>query len=227
MYPPLLDAQCAEPEQYDSMPAGALGQVVIPDAGKKHGETVVLTPEQRRAVDDALSTYLANYEAAWKAEEIEDYYLFPGCRMRMVDDDGKRWTRRVRNGAKPMTRDGARVAFHKLGAIAKVNHVLGRGWYGLRRQAADMAETATTDDRVKDRLGGWQDSETRKSIYQDRERERDQLREQAASVRRQLRHGRGLSIRSDDCAVPGDSHISREIDADDIGHRLRRRSAAT
>ena len=39
--------------------------------------------------------------------------------------------------------------------VGKVDHVEGRGWYGLRRIAADLAESATTDDRVKDRLGGW------------------------------------------------------------------------
>lgn len=94
-----------------------------------------------------------------------------------------------------MSRDGARVAFKQLEAIAKIDHIPGRGWYGLRRQAADMAETATNDDRVKDRLGGWQDSETRKSIYQDRET--DELRAQAASVRRQLRIGRGLNVLTD------------------------------
>jgi hypothetical protein len=95
-----------------------------------------------------------------------------------------------------MSRDGARVAFKELEAIAKVDHIPRRGWYGLRRQAADMAETATNDDRVKDRLGGWQDSETRKSIYQDRET--DVLRAQAANVRRQLRIGRGLSVSAHD-----------------------------
>lgn len=42
-----------------------------------------------------------------------------------------------------------------------------------------MAETETTDDRVKDRLGGWQDSETRKHIYQDRET--DRLRAEACA----------------------------------------------
>src|SRR6185437_8483444 len=49
------------------------------------------------------------------------------------------------------------------------------------------AESATTDDRVKDRLGGWQDSETRKQIYQDRQT--DELRAEAAKVRRELRLG--------------------------------------
>src|SRR5665647_1661502 len=105
---------------------------------------------------------------------------------------GTRWTRRVRASVKPMSRDGARVAFKQLEAIAKVEHTPGRGWYGLRRPAADMAETATNVDRVKDRLGGWLDSETRKSIYQDRET--DELRAQAASVRRQLRIGRGTPL---------------------------------
>jgi hypothetical protein len=105
----------------------------------------------------------------------------------MVDESGPRWTRKVRVGAKPLSRDGARVAFLQLKAIAKLDHVEGRGWYGLRRIAADLAESATTDDRVKDRLGGRQDSETRKQIYQDRQT--DELRAEAAKVRRELRLG--------------------------------------
>jgi hypothetical protein len=204
----MLTLTDARPSEYETLPAGSLGQVVIPGAGKKHGETIVLTPEQRRAVDDVLSGYLANYETAWHDEEIEDYFLFPGAAMRMLDDSGRRWARRVRAGVKALTRDGARVLFKRLEAIAKVDHISGRGWYGLRRQAADMAETATNDDRVKDRLGGWQDSETRKSIYQDRET--DELRAQAASVRRRLRIGRGLvMLVNDEVPAPQpDSHRS-------------------
>ena len=68
----------------------------------------------------ALAGYLANYEAAWQAEGIAEYYLFPGSRMRMLDDEGTRWTRRVRAGVKPMSRDGARVAFKQQEAIAKI-----------------------------------------------------------------------------------------------------------
>ena len=176
-----------KPNKYEVAPPGSLGQIEIPGAGKKHGEVVVLTPEQRRAADDALAGYLSNYEAAWVARQIEDYYLFPGSKMRMLDKKGRRWTRKVRAGVKPFSRDGARVAFRALETIAKVDHVEGRGWYGLRRIAADLAESATTDDRVKDRLGGWQDSETRKHIYQDRQT--DELRAEAAKVRRALRLG--------------------------------------
>ena len=58
---------------------------------------------------------------------------------------------------------------------------------GLRRIPADLAESATTDDRVKHRLGGWQDSETRKPVCQDRQT--DELRAEAAKVRRALRLG--------------------------------------
>ena len=186
--------------KYETAPPGALGQIEIPGAGKKHGEIVVFTPEQRRAVDDALGSYLVNYEAAWLAGELKDYYLFPGSRMRMLDETGRRWTRRVRLDAKPLSRDGARAAFQELERIARVPYVRGRGWYGLRRIAADMAETETTDDRVKDRLGGWKDSETRKQIYQDRET--DRLRVEAASVRRRMRLGADLPRSGDSPAAP-------------------------
>ena len=197
---------------YATSPPGQLGQIIIPGAGKKHGETVVFTPEQRRAVDDALRGYLANYEAAWRAGQITDYYLFPNSRMRILDEAGRRWTRRVREGAKPMSRDGARVAFQELEKLAGVPHVPGRGWYGLRRIATDLAETATTDDRVKDRLGGWQGSETRKQIYQDRMTQ--QLRTEAASVRREIRLGVGVP------ATPDTRNDAEAVDLEGLLERL-------
>jgi hypothetical protein len=42
-----------------------------------------------------------------------------------------------------------------------VKVVKGRGWYGLRRVAADLAEALRPDARVKNALGGRVDSETR------------------------------------------------------------------
>ena len=68
----------------------------------------------------------------------------------MLDKSGRRCTRKVRPDVKPFSRDGARVAFKALEAIAGVGHSEGRGWYGLRRIAADLAQLATTDDCVKD-----------------------------------------------------------------------------
>jgi hypothetical protein len=52
----------------------------------------------------------------------------------MLDENGRRWTRKVRAGVKPFSRDGARVAFKALEAIAKVDHVECRGWHGLRHR---------------------------------------------------------------------------------------------
>jgi predicted DNA-binding transcriptional regulator YafY len=76
-----------------------------------------------------------------------------------------------------------------------------------------MAESATTDDRVKDRLGGWQDSETRKHIYKDRET--DELRTQAAGVRRQLRLGLPASTvpTSTQSPSPGSNTDALDLDA--------------
>ena len=79
----------------------------------------------------------------------------------------------------------------------------------LRRIAADMAETETADVRVKLRLGGRQDSEARKHIYQDRETDRLEnanVRRDCASV---YTHGRWTSRRQ---------HRTRRCD------RSRRRS---
>ena len=40
----------------------------------------------------------------------------------MLDENGRRWTRKVRAGVKPFSRDGARVAFKALEGIAEVEH---------------------------------------------------------------------------------------------------------
>jgi hypothetical protein len=57
---------------------------------------------------------------------------------------------------------------------------------------------------VKDRLGGWQDSETRKQIYQDRQT--DELRAEAAKVRRALRLGAQRANPAKDSASANGSH---------------------
>lgn len=49
-------------------------------------ETVVFTPEQRRAVDEALTGYLADYEAQWQRHEIPDYFLMPGHHRHRAGD---------------------------------------------------------------------------------------------------------------------------------------------
>lgn len=155
------------------------GRVVITGSGRKHGETVHLTARQRQEVDNALAGYLRHYEGAYGQGTISDYPVFPGKRL-------VRGTARVREHPKRLNRRTALDMFHDLERAAGITPQSGRGWYGLRRQATDLAPTYTSDDRVLDRVGGHERA-TREGIYQDRRTE--QLRARAADVRAQVRSG--------------------------------------
>jgi hypothetical protein len=54
--------------------------------------------------------------------------------------------------------------------LAGIEPVKGRGWYGVRRTATDLAEDVERDDRVLNSLTGHQDSATRRKFYQQRNR---------------------------------------------------------
>jgi hypothetical protein len=135
----------------------ALGVITVRGRGKKHGETVVLTPEQRAALDGAWNGVLRDFEQAFRARQIDTYPLFPGgklrCGVAAIRASPKRWNART-----------ALDAFHALETISGVTSVPGRGWYGLRRTTTDLAPEFTTDDRVLDRVGG-HGRETREEIY--------------------------------------------------------------
>jgi hypothetical protein len=189
-----------DPALYDSMPAGTLGTIEIVGAGKKRGELVMFTPEQRRAVDRALAGYLSRYETAYRAGLVTDYPLFPGGKMHGKRDDPRpRKPFKVKPNVKPINRTGARHAFHELERIAGVDVIEGRAWYGLRRVGSDLAEDYTTDERVQNALGAWADSDTRRRIYQDRESQA--VRAKAADVRRRMRVGKGMAVPSDDATA--------------------------
>jgi hypothetical protein len=116
------------------------------------------------------------------------------------------------DGAMPRTIPGARAKVRvggrpSLSCLCDLSGMVSGG-------SADMAESATTDDRVKDRLGGWQDSETRKYIYQDRKT--DDLRAQAATVRRQLRLGVGLPVPTAPTSSPTGENSSAALDLDAV-----------
>ena len=188
----MLALPFVESRLYNELPANALGWIDIPDSGRKRGETVMFTPEQRRAVDRALAGFLSGYEAAWRKGIISDYPLFPGTRMRHMDSaaDGHE-SLAVSAKVRPWGRTRARRAFHDLERIAGLKVAKGRGWYGLRRVAADLPEELTPDARVKNTLCGWADSETRMRIYQDHQSKI--VRINAADVRRPMRIGKGMA----------------------------------
>ncbi|HEX6159203.1 MAG TPA: hypothetical protein VF111_03490, partial [Thermoanaerobaculia bacterium] len=138
-----------------------LGRFVVNGAGKKHGEVVDLHPELRALVDEVLSTgYLAEAEAAYQRGKIPDYFLFP--------------TGRLQRGVVPLCRATKaplsvwtlRTLFLTLERIAGVEHKPGRAFYGLRRQATDLAPEFEQDARVLNRISGHADSATRERIYQ-------------------------------------------------------------
>jgi integrase len=157
-----------------------LGRFVVHGAGKKHGEVVDLHPELRALVDEVLSAgYLAGAEAALRRGEIQDYYLFPAGRLR---DGAVPLERAVKQ---PVGTTAIRKMFVAVEAIAGVQHVEGRAFYGLRRQATDLAPEFASDARVLNRLSGHLNSATRERIYQEKENRRARAR--AARARQRMR----------------------------------------
>lgn len=141
---------------------------------------VDLHPELRTLVDEVLSAgYLSVAEAAFRGREIEDYYLFPAGRMK----DGKALLDRVTRQALGPT--AIRDMFRALEKAAGVEHQPGRSFYGLRRQATDLAPEFAQDARVLNRLTGHLDSATRERVYQDPQNEL--VRARAAKARREMR----------------------------------------
>lgn len=164
----------------DRVGAYGLGRFRVRGVGRKAGEVVDLHPELRSYLDDVLTFgYLSDVEAAFRAGSLREYSLFPvGPLMH-----GKASVEQsVGLHLQPRTLRGM---FERLEQAAGVDHVPGRGFYGLRRVATDLAADLEQDDRVLNRLTGHRDSDTRKRIYQDREHAATSA--QAARTRRNLR----------------------------------------
>lgn len=164
-----------------------IGGVHVHGRGKKPGESVTFTMGQRHAVTRAMTSgYLADLERAYQAGEVEDYYLVPGGYLHTVTDRKGRPVRRaqLRYADRPLSRTGIRKQWRDLERIAGVEHVEGRGWYGLRRLHSDLAEDVEDDQRVLNRLGGWTDTKTRQ-LYQ--QEGRSEIEEAAKRTRAKIR----------------------------------------
>lgn len=169
-----------------------LGMVRVHGKGKKHGELVVLTPEQRAALYYAMSHgYLRGYEAAYQAGEVEDYPLIPGGRLRQWIKGRKREepVAQRKDLDTPLGKTALAKWWKRLEEVAGVKHQPGRRWYGMRRLQTDRAEDVEQDSRVLNRMGGWTSSETRRK-YQ--ESGRVEINQRAAEVRRKIRPGKPL-----------------------------------
>jgi len=168
----------------DLSPVGAfgLGRLTVHGNGRKPGTTIDLTPEQRARLDRALGTggHLEELEREYR-ETGRDYYLFPKGRLR----DGKA-TRYYDRREEPIDRTAMRELFRELEDQAGIKHQRGRGWYGLRRVATDVTRRHTSDERVRDAMGGWTPgSPVRESVYMDGQD--PEVLAEAARVRRFIR----------------------------------------
>lgn len=195
----------------DLSPVGifGLGRVVVHGSGKKMGVRRDLTPEERAAIDRALAGYLRPLEEAYQDQLRADYPIFPAGRLRF-DVAPSRVSRRKAT-VQPVKRAKLSVTntpidkrtlndqFHELERIAKVDSVPGRGWYGIRRRATDVYEDYEKDERVLNDQTGHKKSETRREVYQ--ERERETIRARSAETRRRVRNqafGQRLLTTSED-----------------------------
>lgn len=118
-----------------------------------------------------LSTgYLAEAEAAFQRGEVEDYFLFPAGKLKGGSVPLERATESHLSYA------AIRAMFVDPERIAGVEHRRGRSFYGLRRQATDLAPDFSQDARVLNSISGHADSATREQVYQDKENERVRAR---------------------------------------------------
>lgn len=176
---------------------GELYSVTIHGRGKKLGEVVVLTPEQRAVLAHHLTEgYLREYEAEHQAGRLADYPLFPGGRLRYWRD-GRKLPSPVaqeKNAARVATETALAKWWKDLERRAEVKEMAGRRWYGMRRLQSDLAEDVESDARVLNRMGGWKHTATRER-YQ--EKGRTKVQEKAAAARRKIRPGNDLGPKTD------------------------------
>lgn len=159
--------------------AGILGYGVltIPGTGKKKGTIVDLTAEQRETVKHVLENgYLRDFEVYFQATRLRNYPLFPTGRFKK----GLATEKQLR----PVTKDGLRGWFQEYEQRLGIPHVSGRGWYGVRRTASDLAEDSVKDARALNLLTGHRGSQTRRG-YQDPEH--DEVRRLAVEARTSIR----------------------------------------
>ena len=90
-----------------------------------------------------------------------------------------------RSTKQPLGSTAIRDMFRALEKAAGVGHQPGRSFYGLRRQATDLAPEFEQDARVLNRLTGHLESAMRERVYQDPQNE--VVRARAAKARRQMR----------------------------------------
>lgn len=187
------------------------GRLRVPGRGKKRGVVVVLTPGQRGALERVLTVgYLAGLEAAYRANEIADYPLFPGGQF--TTRDGQLISRAAYAERPHLDRSALRTWHLEAERLAEIPHVPGRGPYGSRRAGVDAAKAAKISREGLEAHGGWADSQMPDTVYADADA--DYAREEAAEVRAKIRGESSADDAPTTAAVaPESSQIVAPIDA--------------
>lgn len=166
------------------------GFLRVAGKGKKRGGFITFTLEERALVDDTLTAgYLRELERAFKDGSLEDYPLFPGLGWTRVGHAATRVVRHAPNRAlRPLTEHTLGILFADYERLAGVRKRSSRGWYGLRRGAADVANGIPTDAVVRDYIGFWTSPEsTRTRVYLDSQVAELKLAVRASELRQQIR----------------------------------------
>lgn len=185
--------QVARVRRSDILPSQGwrIGRLRVAGRGKKKGVTIVLTMSQRHALTRALLTgFLAEAEAAFRAGEIEDFYLIASGKLHRATDWRGRTVKRAspKGASRPLERGALGARWAELENLAGVEHVEGRLWYGMRRLQADKADALEgVSARAKNRMGGWTKTSTREGYL---EQANQQDAEEAARARKRIRPGK-------------------------------------
>lgn len=150
-----------------TLEAGEHGVLVIPDSGRKHGATLHLTPSQRAHVlEEMTHGMLRHVEPLYQEGKLNDYALVPA---RLGADGAVEKEHALRSLKK---REAQRM-WRRFEAYCGVPSVKFRGWYGMRRWAADAIEDVAKaapdlDERAKAVAQGWEENSHMSRRYQKR-----------------------------------------------------------
>lgn len=105
--------------------------------------------------------YLARFEAAHQAGELDDYLLFPGSTLHLADRKRRASRERAPDAAPSKSISASRLNHWVLQAerIAGIPHVPGRALHGMRRAWAKRSRVALGREAAA-RAGGWEEAET-------------------------------------------------------------------
>lgn len=148
-----LDADMEPQPPKDHAPHG---WIVLPPVKGQEPMVTYLTAREREAIDAAMATYLAEWEAEWQ-EHGTDYPLIPGGRT----------DREIL--PEPISDAGLRKEWPKLERAAGIKSKDRRTFHGVRRSWSDDIEETEGLDTVT-AAGGWSRRETVEGIYLSKKR---------------------------------------------------------